>query len=80
MIKNGRLVAVVLENMYEFLKDKDGMLLGEDKDSGQQVGKCMAQADFTIINNLDFWIIEKNRERLNNKIEDIYREILKRVG
>ena len=37
MIKNGRLVAVVLENMYEFLKDKDGMLLGEDKDSGAEI-------------------------------------------
>ena len=51
----------------EFIKI-DARDFGEENPEGQQVGKCMAMADFQIMNNSTF-------EKLNEQIEDLYREI-----
>lgn len=51
----------------EFLK-MDERDLGEEIESGQQVGKCMAMADFKIYNDSDL-------DALNIKIKEIFEKI-----
>lgn len=52
----------------EFIKI-DERDFGEENPEGQQVGKCMAMADFQIINN-------STLEELNRQIEEFYKKII----
>ena len=55
MARNDQLVKIVLGQMFDFLKDKDPMLSGEDKDSGSELILALGtigvdeEAKFTII-------------------------------
>lgn len=56
------------KTLEDFLKvDARDKGIGE-KETGQGVGRCMAQADFTLIN-------DKGIEEINKKVEDLYKKI-----
>jgi len=55
----------------DFLKMDERDLGKEEKNSGQQVGKCIEQADYTLENNETIEELQKKIEEVFGKIQDI---------
>ncbi len=58
------------KNWNDFVKvDRQDLGIGQ-KQSGQQVGKCLAYCDYILTNN-------KNKQNFEKKIEELLRKLIK---